>query len=52
MHQPHIAIGVHSNHEYLSKKESSLSQKFLHIHPNNKVQMCSKAILELCFDEG
>lgn len=27
MHQPHIAIGVHSNHEYLNKKESSLSHR-------------------------
>jgi hypothetical protein len=28
MHQPHIAIGVHSSHEYLSKKQSSLNHKF------------------------
>jgi hypothetical protein len=32
MHQPHIAIGIHFSHEYLSKKESFLNHRiFTHI---------------------
>ncbi len=52
MHQTHIAIGIHSNHKYLNKKENSLKSQNFYTHIQTTRSRCVVAILDLGFDES